>query len=132
MSALIVDTHIIIWDQLDPGKLSAKAKKAIDIADKQHEIIVCEISLWEIAIFMKKKRLVIDMTYLEFMDQVLHSRNYFLQGISPEIANLASEVSINTKDPADKLIVATSIILGLPLVSYDQFMRQSIEIRTIW
>ena len=132
MSTLIVDTHIMIWDQLDPGKLSQKAKKAIELADKHHQIIVCEISLWEIAILIKKKRLVIDMTYLDFMDQILHSRNYLLQGINPEIANLASEVAIDTKDPADKLIVATSIFLGHPLVSIDRFMRESSGIKTIW
>jgi PIN domain nuclease of toxin-antitoxin system len=132
MSSIIVDTHVIIWDQLDPGKLSAKARKAITKADNNHQIIICEISLWEIAMLIKKKRIVLDILYMELMENILHSRNYILQGITPEIALLATEMSIETKDPADKLIAATSIVLGFPLVTSDQCMLQSTETRTIW
>ena len=78
MSSIVIDTHILIWDQLDPKIVSAKARKVIDLAEKNHKIILCEISLWEISILMKKRRLVIDMAYLDFIDDVvdeLGSRN---------------------------------------------------------
>jgi len=132
MSSVIVDTHIVIWDQLDPTRLTGKARKAIARADADHKIIICEITLWEISILIKKRRLIIDRTYLDFMDQVFNTKNYLLQGITPHIAFFASELEIDTKDPADRLIAATSIVLGLPLVTSDQVMRQSIEVKTIW
>ena len=69
---------------------------------------------------------------LLYTSDILDSRHYVIQGITPEIALLATEMSIDTKDPADKLIAATSIVLGLPLISADQFMRNSTEVRTIW
>lgn len=132
MSSVIVDTHIVIWDQLDPTRLTDKAKKAIARADHESKIIICEITLWEISILIKKKRLNIDIPYLDFMDRVFNTKNYLLQGINPHIAFIASELEMDTKDPADRLIAATSIVLGFPLVTSDQFMRQSTETRTIW
>lgn len=132
MSSIVIDTHVLIWDQLDPKRVSTKARKAIDFAEKNHKIILCEISLWEISILMKKRRLVVDMAYLDFIDDVMQTKQYDLQGINPEIAFLASDLDIDTNDPADKLIAATSIVLGLPLISADQFLRKSSEVRTIW
>lgn len=132
MSSVVIDTHILIWDQLDPRRISRKARKALDIADKDHKIILCEISLWEISILMKKRRLVMDMSYLDFIEEVLQTKNYHLQGMSAEIAFLGSEIDLDTKDPADRIIAATSIVLGLPLISADQLMLKSTDIKTIW
>jgi PIN domain nuclease of toxin-antitoxin system len=132
MSSIVVDTHIVIWDQLDPSRLSAKAKKAITSADDGHQIIICEISLWEISILMKKKRLIIDMPFLDFIQNLLHSRNYMLQGINPEIAMLATAIEMDTKDPADRLIAATSIHLGVPLITSDQMIRSNQNLKIIW
>jgi len=57
---IVADTHVIIWDALEPDRLSPKARKAIREANKQEGIIFCEISLWEIAMLMKKRRLFVD------------------------------------------------------------------------
>ena len=132
MSSVVVDTHILIWDQLDPTRLSTKAKKAINEADNADQIFICEISLWEIAILMRKKRLSIDMPYLDFIHNVLRTRNYVLQGINPEIAWLATTVEIETRDPADRLIAATAIQLGVPLISADQLIRSNKDLKIIW
>ncbi|MBK8829745.1 MAG: type II toxin-antitoxin system VapC family toxin [Saprospiraceae bacterium] len=131
-SPVVVDTHIVIWDRLAPDKLSEKARKAITDADSKHNLVISEISFWEIAMLIKKRRIVPELPFLEMMTDILDSRHYVIQGITPEIALLATEMSIDTKDPADKLIAATSIVLGLPLISADQFMRNSTEVRTIW
>ncbi len=49
---IVVDTHIIIWDALKPESLSQKAKNTIDEANKKDGIIICEVSLWEIAMLI--------------------------------------------------------------------------------
>jgi len=132
MSSIVVDTHILIWDQLDPSRMSAKAKKAIAMADEGHQIMICEISLWEISILMKKKRLLIDMPYLDFMHNLLQTRNYVLQGINPEIAFLATTIEMDTKDPADRMIAATAIHLGVPLITSDHLIQSNKDVKIIW
>ena len=130
---IVVDTHIIIWNALKPEMLSEKAEKAISAANNSDGIIFCEISLWEIAMLMHKGRLSIDIEYLEFIKLILESNEYFFLGITPEIAELSTDLfSDNNKDPADRIIAATSIIENAKLVTADKKLRQSKKVATIW
>ena len=54
---IVLDTHVIIWDALKPNLLSKKAKQLINQANDEDGIIFCEISLWEIAMLIKKNRI---------------------------------------------------------------------------
>jgi PIN domain nuclease of toxin-antitoxin system len=129
---VVVDTHILVWDQLDPGKLSAKARRAILRADEEGKIIVCEISLWEIASLMHRKRLVLNSSYLDFVRDLLLSRSFILHGINPEIADMTTWLEISSKDPADRIIASTSYYLNLPLITADTQLLQSKTVETIW
>ena len=130
---IMLDTHIIIWDALQPQKLSPKARKMIDQANEMGKIFIADISLWEIAMLMAKKRLVIDATYAEFISLIRAANHYVFERITPEITDLS--VSLNSGinlDPADRLICATSIVRGTPLVTSDSNLRASKLVKTIW
>ena len=130
---IVVDTHIIIWNALKPEMLSGKAEKAISAANNSDGIIFCEISLWEIAMLMHKGRLSIDIEYIEFIQLILESNKYVFRGITPGIAWLSTDLfSDNNKDPADRIIAATSIIENANLVTADNELRQSKKVATIW
>ena len=130
---IVVDTHIIIWDALKPEKLSAKAKKAISTANSLDGIIFCDISLWEIAMLIHKKRLLIDIDYQEFIKLLFDSNRYVFQKITPEIAELSTKLfSGENKDPVDRIIAATSICENAELVTADKKMRQSRKVATVW
>ena len=130
---IVADTHIIIWDALKPEILSPHAKKAMREANQQDGIIFCEISLWEIAMLMRKDRLSVDVGYQEFIRLVSSSNRYVFKGISPEIAELSTQLLSDTnKDPADRIISATAVIEKAKLVTSDKSLRRSKEISTIW
>jgi len=130
---IVVDTHIIIWNALKPEMLSGKAEKAISAANNSDGIIFCEISLWEIAMLMHKERLRLDIEYTEFIQLILESNKYVFRGITPEIAWLSTGLfSDNNKDPADRIIAATSIIENANLVTADNELRRSKKVATIW
>ncbi|MBW2603432.1 MAG: type II toxin-antitoxin system VapC family toxin [Deltaproteobacteria bacterium] len=130
---IVADTHIIIWNALKPEMLSRKAGKAISEANNSDGIIFCDISLWEIAMLMHKGRLRIDVEYLVFIKLVLESTNYVYRTITPEIARLSANLfSDNNKDPADRIIAATSIIENAKLVTADKKLRKSRKVATIW
>ena len=130
---IIADTHIIIWDALKPELLSKKAREALRAANETDGILFCEISLWEIAMLIQKKRIQIDISYLEFINLLKSSNNYIFKGISPEIAelsvNLPEEIS---QDPVDRIICATSIRTNTQLITADKNLRKSKIVRTIW
>ena len=55
-----MDTCTIVWDALTPAKLSAKAKKAIKKADEDNELLICDISIWEISMLVQRKRIEVE------------------------------------------------------------------------
>ena len=128
---ILLDTCAIIWDALDTGKLSSEAKNAIELNER--ELIICDISIWELSMLIKRKRLVVDDTASGFINLLLQSRNYLVQEITPEIAelsvNFGSEIN---SDPADRLIAATSILRNAPIVTADQNLRTATMVETIW
>ena len=128
---ILLDTCAIIWDALAPDKFSDDANRAIKL--KEQELMICDISIWEISMLIKKKRLVVDNTASGFINLLLQSRNYLVQDITPEIAdlsvNLGSEIN---QDPADRLIAATSILSNAPLVTADENLRRATVLETIW
>ncbi len=130
---IAVDTHIVIWDALEPDKLSPSAKRALTRADREDGILMGEIILWEIAMLMKKRRLVVDTDYQTFIDLVLQSRNYILQNLTPAIADASVNIDLGkNKDPADHIIAATALVKGISLVTADRQIQTCPAIKTIW
>ncbi len=116
---ILLDTCVIIWDALDPEKLTKTVKKAIDEADRHEALIISDISIWEISMLIKKKRLEVTTTATHLINLFLQSRNISVQSISPEIAETSVNFDSNiNNDPADRIIAATSIICNARLVTY--------------
>ena len=116
---IVLDTCAIIWDALDAARLTPKAAKAIE--QNTGELIICDISIWDIAMLIKRKRLVIDLDTSGFINLLLQSRNFHIQEITPEIAELSVNFSSQVNnDPADRLIAATSILRSAPIVTADR------------
>jgi PIN domain nuclease of toxin-antitoxin system len=133
VEVIVLDTHVIIWDALKPKMLSKQSKNAINQANERDGILFCEISLWEIAMLVKKERIFFDTSYQNFIKLVFASNNYQFQGITPEIAELSTQLpeEVN-KDPADRIIAATSLIHNIPLVTKDSNLLKADSITTIW
>lgn len=130
---IVADTHVVVWDALHRRRLSRRAREAFDEANAGDGIILCDISLWEIAMLMEAGRLKVDAAYSEFIGTVLKSNAYRLQSITPDVAELSARLFADAhKDPADRIIAATAIVLQAPLVTADEFLRRSRQIRTIW
>lgn len=128
---ILLDTCAILWDALEPDKLTVEAKQVIERSG--NELIICDISLWEIAMLIGKKRLVVDDTISGFTKLVLQARDFQVSEITPEIAelsvNFGTEIS---KDPVDRLIAATSIVRNAPIVTADRNLRAATIVETIW
>ncbi|MFQ6676704.1 MAG: type II toxin-antitoxin system VapC family toxin [Fidelibacterota bacterium] len=130
---ITLDTHVIVWNALKSSEISIKAKQEIKRAQSVGQILIADISLWEIAMLIKKQRLVIETTYTEFMRLIMEAYPYQIIPISHEIADLSVRLSDNINlDPADRLICATSIIEGAPLITADKNLRNSDLVHTVW
>jgi len=127
---IILDTHAWIWWTTDSSNLSEKASKAIKNASS---IGIPAICCWEIAMLAAKKRIGLSMDVQVWIDLALQKNRVQIVPLSPEIAVLSSRLPGEFHgDPADRLIVATSLALKAPLVSKDCKISSCGFVRTIW
>ena len=128
---IVLDTCAVIWDALDPSMLTPKARRAIERYEA--DLVVCDISLWEVAMLIQRKRLLVDYSAAGFINLALKARNLQVQPITPEIAELSTNLGSELRgDPADRLIAATSILGNAPIVTADRELRRASIVDTIW
>lgn len=130
---IILDTCALVFDALTPGKLSAAAKKAIVNAEKKNQLFCCDISLWEIAMLVQKKRLDPGADAQTFLRLMLQARQIQVLSITSEIAALsATHTDYIRFDQADRLIAATTMHHNASLLTCDKKLRTISGLVTIW
>lgn len=128
---VILDTNALIFDALEPSRLSPSAAAAIDAGSAAKALSVCDISLWEVAMLIERGRVEVAADAKTFLGATLASRGIRVLGISPAIAALSASIPLHG-DPADRLIAASAIVNGAPLVTSDRRLRDSPLVTTIW
>ncbi len=114
----------------DPGKLSKRARTAIEVEDV---LLVSAISCWEVAMLVAKGRLQLDRDVLVWISQALAHECTDLAPITPEIAVRAARLDGSFPgDPADRLIVATALVNGASLATKDGDLRKLAMIDVVW
>lgn len=128
---ILLDTHVLIWMSLDPSRLSQKARTTIQEARGKGGIFISDITLWEVALLARRGRIEIAGTVDSFVYEI--SAPVVIKPITAAIASMAVHFSEEyPKDPADRLIGATSRVDALPLITADEQLRRSSLLDTIW
>ena len=130
---IVIDTHTWIWFISKPEVLSKQATKAVSAAVKEKSVLISSISAWEVALLVIKKRLTLS---LDVTDWIAKSENLpFIQFIT--VSNSIAIKSVNLPqplhpDPADRIIIATALSAGAPLVTKDEKLLNYPHVKTIW
>lgn len=127
---IVLDTHAWIWWASNSKKLSVRAKQSIDEAD---ELGVSAISCWETAMLVQKRRLELDREVLLWLRQALALPRVTLIPLTAEIAVIAANLPKSFHgDPADRILVGSTLAHKAKLVTKDRRIRSFGEIRTMW
>ena len=86
-----------------------------------------------VASAVSRGRISLDRSVREWLDAALLPDRIDLVPLGPVVAATAAELGKRLHgDPADRLIVATALVLDAPLVTKDERIRRSKVIRTVW
>ena len=129
---IICDTHILIFWQDDPKRLSNAAQSAIETGLNDKTLACADISFWEIAMLMHSGRLRNDISPVQYMSDLCLALSLTVLPITPEIASLSQESFFHHNDPADRLIAATAIYHNAPLITADKKLKKLEPLTVIW
>jgi PIN domain nuclease of toxin-antitoxin system len=127
---VVIDAHVLIYDALEPRRISARARRALD--GEHGALALSDVSLWEIAMLIAKGRIKIPSDPVQFIDDLLEARGIRVLPITPGIAVLAQSDAFRHRDPADRIMGATAIVHGAQLVSADAQLKRVPGLRVLW
>ncbi len=118
---LLLDTHIWV-NYLDKSPLvPLKIVEAIEKARTVGDAFVSVISIWEIALLVRLKRLTLHTSVAAWVERALLLPGVNLLPFSPEIAIEAVDLPKPMhKDPCDRILVASARVEGLTLMTRDR------------
>jgi PIN domain nuclease of toxin-antitoxin system len=132
MSALLADTHAIIWYLFEPSQLSTAASAALSNAVHSGDVIyVSVISVIEVRYLVEKGKLL--PTACDGLIAAISDPAIAVESLPIDLDVARALESVPRKivpDLPDRIIVATALTRSLPLVTRDRKI-QSLPMPTI-
>lgn len=129
---ILLDTHVLVWWISDPPKLSGRAKTVIETGRESGALLVSAISAWEIALLVGKGRLDLDRPVEDWVEAVESLPFVTFLPVDPRTAVRSVVLADLHPDPADRIIVATTISRGATLITRDQKLLDYEPVDTVW
>jgi PIN domain nuclease of toxin-antitoxin system len=127
---ILLDTHAWVWWLDRPDLLSKRAVREIEGAA---ELGVSAISCWEVGMLVAKGRMRLSVDVGLWVNEAVAQPRISLLPLSPGVAVLSTRLpeEVN-QDPADRILVATAMVHGLPVLTRDRRLRALKSIKTVW
>ncbi len=114
---LLLDTHAFFWWLKGDGRLSVRARVAIDDAD--NAVLVSAVVAWELATKSRIGKWPEGGIVADDIEDVVALRGLEAVGVSIAHARRAGQLDGAHRDPFDRLLAAQALIEDATLVTAD-------------
>jgi PIN domain nuclease of toxin-antitoxin system len=118
----LLDTHIWLWLQSDPGRLSNELVDAL--ADEQNQILLSAASSWEISIKYALGKLPLPEPPHRYVPDRMRRSGTTGLPVEHSHALAVAELPMIHSDPFDRLLIVQARSLSLTLVTADRRMAE--------
>lgn len=116
---ILLDTHIWVWWINNSKELTTVQRNTI-VKNSSGGLALSVISIWEVAKLVEKERIILNMPVLEWIEKAIDYSGIKVYPLSSKIIVESTELKGEFhNDPADQLIVATSITENIPILTAD-------------
>lgn len=131
---VLLDTHIWLWWLLGDGPLTPGECDRLDTLAEESAIALSWVSIWETEMLEKKGRIKLQPDIGTWISRATDRSFCTVLPVDLELV-LAQRTLPDSfhGDPADRLIVTTAIMAGIPLASHDsRILSTEADGLTIW
>jgi PIN domain nuclease of toxin-antitoxin system len=114
---ILLDTHVWVrWLAPENDPLPASFAQRLDA---ETDLAVSVVSCWEVAYLHRRGRLALPLAFDEWLHAALDESRIVCVPLSSRMAVVAAQLADVHRDPADRFIIATAVLLRIPLASLD-------------
>ena len=114
---LLLDTHIWVWSQLAPHRLTRKVRRALE--DSGAELWLSPISVWELLLLIERRRVAVTGDPGLWVQDALRAGPFREAPLTHAVALESRRVKLPHRDPADRFLAATARVHDVALVTAD-------------
>ena len=115
---ILPDTHTLIWYMESNPRLGRESNTRIERAKRRGDAAFSAISVWEVALLLSKRRLTLDISAMEWRQNLLDA-GFIEIPVDGAIAARSVALTDFHDDPADRIIIATALD-GHQLITGDR------------
>lgn len=127
---LLLDTHAFIWLASDRKQLPAATVR--EIKNAAEKLYISSISVLEIGMLVKRKRLSLPMPPADFVDTALSHHGVHEMTVDRAIALRSAELPDIHDDPFDRIIIATAMLHGMRIITRDTHISSYPGVHVTW
>jgi len=119
----LLDTHTFLWTISSSEKLPKTTKSKI--VDPNNEIYISAVSLWEIAIKTRIKKIDLDEIEIDDLITLAEKMGMELISLTPEESISYGKLEENSHfDPFDRMLIWQAIQRNLTIISKDEEFKK--------
>jgi PIN domain nuclease of toxin-antitoxin system len=134
MDAAVCDAHALIWAASGhPKRLGRRARRFLEeVDDGKRRLIIPSIALVEIGEAVHRARVRFPgRTFTEWMAELSASPVHEIAPLTAAVVIAADQLHA-IQERGDRLIAATALTLGLPLITRDPAIAEVAAVPLIW
>lgn len=114
----LLDTHVILWWLDNPQNIAPRARNII--ADKNNEMFISSVSIWEMAIKSDLNKINIPINILT----VLKTEGFRSLELTTEVSLSILNLPKIHSDPFDRMLIAQAKFNDLILITKDKIITK--------
>lgn len=126
---ILLDTHVFLWWDSDPGKLSARVNSLL--SNPEHIIVLSVASTWEIQIKKQLGKLSLSIPLDELIESQQQINEIEILPVHLAHVLMLDNLPPHHKDPFDRIIISQAKVEDIVIVSADPVLAKY-DIEIVW